>query len=100
MYCPGRGLRWAVRVRKHGAGLSNLGFAAPGTQILEITPLLAGAFAYWGMAGALGLPYWQFAATDAHLMTGPGYGYDGSLNDRALRIDVERLDDMRDPLLS
>ena len=80
----------------HGAGLTNLVFAPPGARVLEIMHPLAGTFAYWVMAGALGLDYWQFTADDAALVTKPGSTYDGALNARPLRIDIERLESMLD----
>lgn len=84
----------------HGAGLANLAFAGPGARVLEIMPPLAGTFAYWLMAGALGQDYWMFRADDAHLRRWPGASYDPSLGGRLIRVDVERLAAMLDEFLA
>ena len=78
-------------VGTHGAGLANLAFAHPTTRVLEMMPPLAGTFAYWVMAGALGLPYGVIAADDAVLPVRPGATYDPSLGERSLRLPLDRL---------
>ncbi len=76
----------------HGAGLANLAFAHPSARVLEIMPPLAGTFAYWVMARGLGQGYQLLTAGDAELTVGPAASYDPLLGDRAIRVDLDRLD--------
>lgn len=83
----------------HGAGLANLVFAAPGSQVFEIIHPIAGTAAFGLMAQALGLRYRVFAAEDAEFTVQPGASYDTMLNARPMRVDTARLAEDVDRLL-
>jgi hypothetical protein len=77
----------------HGAGLTNLLFARPGTKVLEILPPLCAAVSYWVLAGALDQPYWALVAEDPEGVR-PDYAdwaHDPELNMRDVRVDPMRL---------
>lgn len=46
----------------HGAGLSNLAFCSPGTQVIELFPETYGTPAFYALADALNLSYYAYIA--------------------------------------
>jgi hypothetical protein len=76
----------------HGAGLTNLAFSHPSTRVLEMMPPTTGTFAYWLMAGALGMSYQLLTIEDAWLDTGSGASLDLMLHKRDCRVDMGRLE--------
>ncbi len=81
----------------HGAGLANILFCAPGTQVLEVFPPLYGTWAYAMIAPTLGLEYASMLARDGE-SDDPVYN-DPSLPqtrrnqhaDRHMRVDLDEL---------
>lgn len=53
----------------HGAGLSNMVFAAPGTTLIEIVFLHAMPLPFWHTAAALNQTYWMIPASGAFWMS-------------------------------
>jgi capsular polysaccharide biosynthesis protein len=68
----------AVLVTPHGAGLTNMLFAAPGLQVVEMVEpsMLDVAYIYWAMADELGHDYWYFVTES---VARPGFPNDSTI---------------------
>jgi len=53
----------------HGAGLTHLLFAAPGTHVLEFLHMKEPPMMFWHMSRALGLDYWMLPIVQSHWMS-------------------------------
>lgn len=78
-------------VAPHGAGLTNLIFASPGTKVIEMFPGEVDNFCYSQLASQLKLNYQYFVAD---LMEG-----DDNPNVRDLKVDINNLQEQLEALL-
>jgi capsular polysaccharide biosynthesis protein len=53
-----------IIVSPHGAGLTNMIFAPPGTKIIELFSPCSTCICYWSLANILGFPYSYFRSID------------------------------------
>ena len=60
--------RAAVIIGPHGAGLSHLLFAAPGTRVVEFLFMRDPPMMFWHMARALDMDYWMLPVPQAYWM--------------------------------
>jgi hypothetical protein len=70
-----------VIVAPHGAGLTNLVFARPGSQVLELLSPARRAMHYWELSNACGLEYYYLIGEDRR----------GAQDAEALRVPLGRL---------